>query len=156
MDNCYNRALEVMEENFGHTMEMCLASVSNDIVSIRDLHAYYHDGKMYVLSKVGNSLMNDLEHCKNVALCHGQSSMQGVARVLGHPLEEKNAGLRKKLKKEFSLDYADYVNESNPNMRILEIVLKKAETFTRYHHYEIDFENKTAVRDHTQPLFVYR
>jgi len=152
----YTRALEVMEENFGHIVEMCLASVSNDVVSIRDLHAYYNDGKMYVLSKVGNSLMNDLAVCKNVALCHGQSSMQGAAKDLGHPLEERNKALRAKLKKEFSMDYTDYVNENNPDMRILEITLTRAETFTRYHHYEIDFAAQTATRDHTRPIFIYR
>lgn len=152
----YTRALEVMEENFGHIVEMALASVSNDVVSIRDLHAYYNDGKMYVLSKVGNSLMKDLSVCKNVAFCHGQSSMQGVAKDLGHPLEAQNAALRKRLKREFSMDYNAYANESDSDMRILEITLTKAETFTRYHHYEIDFVAKTATRDHTQPIFIYR
>lgn len=152
----YNRALEVMEENFGHIVEMALASVSNNVVSIRDLHAYYREGKVYVLSKVGNSLMHDLETCQNVALCHGQSTMQGVAKNLGHPLEDRNADLRKRLKKEFSMDYNAYANESNPDMRILEITLTKAETFTRYHHYEIDFVAQSATRDHTQPIFIYR
>lgn len=156
MDKIYSRALEVMEENFGHIVEMCLASTSNNIVSIRDLHAYYNNGKMYVLSKMGNSLMKDLAVCQNVALCHGQSSMQGVAKVLGHPLDAQNQALRAKLKKEFAMDYGEYVVESNPDMRIVEITLTKAETFTRYHRYEIDFVAQTAERDHTQPIFIYR
>lgn len=156
MDNIYKRALEVMEENFSHIVEMALASVSDNVVSIRDLNAYYADGKMYIISKVGNSLMNDIKVCQNVALCHGQSAMQGVIKDLGHPLEAKNKELRAKLKKEFSLDYSDYVTESDEKMRFLEITLTKAETFTRYHRYEIDFVAQTATRDHTQPKFVYR
>lgn len=156
MENCFNRALEVMEENFGHIVEMALASVSNNVVSIRDLNAYYNDGKMYVLSKVGNSLMKDIAVCQNVAMCHGQSAMQGVIKDLGHPLLPQNKTLRAKLKREFSMDYSDYVTESDEKMRILEITLTKAETFTRYHRYEIDFVNKTAERDHTQPKFIYR
>lgn len=156
MDNCYKRALEVMEENFGHIVEMALASVSNNVVSIRDLLAYYNDGKMYVLSKVGNSLMKDIAVCQSVALCHGQSTMQGTVKDLGHPLLPQNKDLRARLKKEFSMDYTEYATESDERMRILEITLTKAETFTRYHRYEIDFVAQTAERDHTQPKFVYR
>ena len=100
--------------------------------------------------------MHHIAVCPNVGLCHGSHNMQGVAKSLGHPCEEQNANLRKNLKKQFSLNYSDYVTESNPDMRIVEITLTKAETYTRYHRYEIDFVAKTAERDHTEPLFVYR
>lgn len=152
----YKRALEVMTENFSHITEMCLASSANNIVAARDLHAYYRDGKMYVLSKMGNTLMKDIRVNPNVGMCHGSHNMQGVARSLGHPLDAQNADLRKLMKKQFSMNYDEYVTEDNPNMRIVEITLTHAETFTRYHRYEIDFVNGTAVRDHTEPLFIYR
>lgn len=152
----YERALEVMEENFNHVVEMSVASAADGIVAARDLNAYYHEGKFYVLGKKGNTLLEHIEKCHNVGLCHGSHNMQGVAINLGHPLEPKNAALRKKLKREFSLNYTDYVEESNPNMCIVEITLTKAETYTRYHRYEIDFVAHTAERDHTIPLFVYR
>ncbi|MCM1289480.1 MAG: hypothetical protein NC132_02365 [Corallococcus sp.] len=152
----YKRALEVMTENFSQVTEMCLATSANDIVAARDLHAYYHDGKMYVLSKIGNTLMHDVQINPNVGLCHGSHNMQGVARSLGHPLDKQNAAMRKAMKREFSLNYDEYVTEDNTDMRIVEITLTHAETFTRYHRYEIDFVNKTAERDHTHPLFIYR
>ena len=152
----YERALEVMEENFGHIVEMSLASAANGVVAARDVHAYYHDGKMYVLSKTTNTFMHHIAVCPNVGLCHGSHNMQGVAKSLGHPCEEQNAELRKELKRQFSLNYTDYVAESNPDMRIVEITLTNAETYTRYHRYEIDFVNQTAERDHTVPLFKYR
>ena len=155
-ERVYTRALEVMEENFSHMVEMSLASCANDVVAVRDVHAYYHEGKMYILSKTTNTFMHHIAVCPNVGLCHGSHNMQGVAKSLGHPCEEQNVHLRKRLKKQFSLNYTDYVTESNPDMRIVEITLTKAETFTRYHRYEIDFVAKTAERDHTEPLFVYR
>lgn len=152
----YTRALEVMEENFGHITEMCLASSAENIVSARDVKAYYREGKFYVLGKTTNTLFHDIERNPNVGLCHGSHNMQGVARSVGHPLDAGNAELRKILKREFSLNYEEYVAESNPDMRIVEITLTKAETYTRYHRYEIDYVAKTADRDHTQPLFIYR
>lgn len=155
-ERVYTRALQVMEENFSHMVEMSLASCANDVVAVRDVHAYYHEGKMYVLSKTTNTFMHHIAVCANVGLCHGSHNMQGVARSLGHPCEPQNETLRKNLKKHFSLDYDEYVTESNPDMRIVEITLTKAETFTRYHRYEIDFVAKTAERDHTVPLFKYR
>lgn len=47
MDNNYfERGKQVLEENFGHMVEMCLASTANNNLSIRDLHAVYIDGKV--------------------------------------------------------------------------------------------------------------
>ncbi len=152
----YDRALEVMTENFSQVTEMCLASSADNVVNARDLNAYYHDGKFYVLSKVGNTLMHDIAINPNVGLCHGSHNMKGTARSLGHPLDAENAAMRKAMKREFSLNYDEYVTEDNPDMRIVEITLTHAETYTRYHRYEIDFVNQTAERDHTQPLFIYR
>ena len=155
-ERVYTRALEVMEENFSHMVEMSLASAADGVVAAREVHAYYHQGKMFLLSKTTNTFMHHIAVCPNVGLCHGSHNMQGVARSLGHPCEPQNKELRKVLKKQFSLDYTEYVAESNPDMRIVEITLTKAETYTRYHRYEIDFVAKTAERDHTVPLFKYR
>lgn len=152
----YKRALEVMTENFSSVTEMCLATSSNNVVSARDLNAYYRDGKMYVLSKLGNTLMRDIQVNPNVGLCHGSHNMQGVARTLGHPLDAKNAAIRKVMKREFSLNYDEYVTEENPDMRIVEITLTHAETYTHFHRYEIDYVNEIAERDHSQPRFIYR
>lgn len=152
----YARSLQVMEENFNHVVEMSVASAADGEVAARDLNAYYHEGKFYVLGKKGNTLLEHIAKCPNVGLCHGSHNMQGVARSLGHPLDPQNASLRKTLKKQFGLNYSDYVTESNPDMRIVEITLTKAETYTRYHRYEIDFVAQTAERDHTIPLFLYR
>lgn len=152
----YKRSLEVMEENFGHIVELSLASCSNGVVSVRDLNAYYHDGKFYVLGKTGNTLMHDIAINPNVGLCHGSHNMQGFAKSLGHPCQPHNAQLRRVLKKQFSLNYDEYVSESDTSMRIVEITLTNAETFTRYHRYAINFVAQTAERDHTEPLFVYR
>ncbi|MGN1040782.1 MAG: hypothetical protein ACI4QL_05075 [Candidatus Fimimonas sp.] len=152
----YARALEVMKENFSHMTIMSLGTCAHGVVSVREVNTYYKDGKMYVLSKKTNTLMHDIDICPSVGLCHGAHNMRGIARDLGHPLEPQNAELRKKLKKEFSLNYDEYVTEDNPDMRIVEITLTSAETFTRYHRYEIDYVAQTASRDHTEPLYVYR
>lgn len=152
----YKRALAVMEENFGHVVEMSVGSSANGTVSVRDVNAVYREGKFYVLSRLGNSLMNHIAVSPAVGLCHGSHNMHGNARSLGHPLDPQNAALRKMLKREFSLNYDEYVTERNPEMRIVEITLTSAETYTRYHRYKIDYVAQTAVRDHTEPLFLYR
>ena len=156
MDNCFKRACEVMQENFGHIVEMSLASCRNNEVTVREVHAYYRDGKMYVLGRASNSLMRDIAVCPRIGMCHASHNIYGMAKSLGHPLDAANADLRKFLKKQFSMNYSDYVEERDPEMRIIEITVTQAETFTRYHHYEIDFERETAARDHTQPVYIYR
>ena len=156
MDNCFERAKEIMQDNFGHVVEMCLASCVDNNVTVRDLNVYYHDGKLYLLSKQSNSLMHDIAVNPRVGLCHGSHNIYGTAKSLGHPLEAKNADLRKKLKKQFSLNYDEYVTEHNPEMRIVEVTVTHAETYSRFHRYEIDFVKGEATRDHTQPVYIYR
>jgi len=46
MDELYKRALAVMDDNFGHMIEACLASSARDVVTARDLHCYYQNGKV--------------------------------------------------------------------------------------------------------------
>ena len=125
-ERVFTRGLEVLGENFGHVVEMSLGSAADGEVAVRDVNAYYDDGKMYVLSKITNTFMHHIAKCPNVGLCHGSHNMQGVARSLGHPLDPQNADLRKKLKKEFSLNYDEYVTETNTDMRIVEITVTKA------------------------------
>ena len=156
MDNCIIRAKEVMQENFGHIVEMCVASCVDNNVTVRDVNTYYNDGKFYILSKATNSLVKDISINPRVGLCHGSHNIYGNAKSLGHPLEASNAALRKKLKKQFSLNYDEYVAEHNPEMRIVEVTVTHAETYTRYHRYEIDFTKGEATRDHTQPVYIYR
>ena len=156
MENYFKRAQEVMSENFGHVVEMCLASCTDNNVAVRTVNAYYKDGKVYVLSKAGNSLIRDIAVNSRVGLCYASHNIYGTAVSLGHPLEAKNASLRRLLKKQFSLNYNEYVAESDPEMRIVEITVITAETFTRYHRYEIDFVKGEATRDHTQPVYIYR
>lgn len=155
-DNYFERAKEVMSENFGHIVEMCVASCVDNNVAVRDLNTYYHDGKFYILSKNGNSLVRDIAVNPRVGLCHGSHNIYGTAKSLGHPLERNNSELRKMLKKQFSLNYDEYVTEHNPEMRIVEVTVTQAETYTRYHRYEIDFVEEKATRDHTQPVYIYR
>lgn len=152
----YKRALEVMSENFSHMVDMSIASCAGEDIAVCEVNTYYNDGKLYMLSKKHNTFMRHIDVCPNVALCHLSHTMQGVAKSLGHPCEPQNKDLRKKLKREFSMNYDEYVSENDPNMCIVEITLTKAQTFTRYHRYNIDFVNKTAERDHTEPLFLYR
>lgn len=156
MENCFNRAKEVMHENFGHVVEMSLASCMDNNVTVRDVNVYYDNGKFYLLSKSTNSLMRDIAVNPRVGLCNASHNVYGNAKSLGHPLESKNADLRKMLKRQFSMNYDEYVTEHNPEMRIVEITVTTAETFTRYHRYEIDFVKGEATRDHTQPVYIYR
>ncbi len=100
--------------------------------------------------------MHDISVNPRVGLCHASHNIYGIAKSLGHPLEKQNAELRKMLKKQFSLNYDEYVAEHNPEMRIVEITVTTAETYTRYHRYEIDFTKQEATRDHTQPVYIYR
>lgn len=152
----FARALQVMKENFGHMTEISLGTSAENLVAVRDLNAFYQDGKMYFLARTSNTIMRNIAVNKNVGLCHGAHKMYGTAKSLGHPAESHNAELRKRLKKEFSLNYDEYAKESDPETVIVEITLTHAETFSRYHRYKIDFAKGLATRDHRVPSSIYR
>lgn len=156
MNDLFARALEVMDDNFNHMIEACLASSSHDVVTARDLHCYYADGKVYVMSKKSSLLIADISVNPNVALCYGASNVQGVAKVLGHPCDEQNAQIRKVLKKEMGLNYNEYSDERDSETLLVQIEVTRAKTYTRFHCYRIDFVNQTAERDRSVPSIIYR
>lgn len=156
MDELFKHALDIMDDNFGHMIEGCLASSANDEVTARDLHCYYKDGKVYVCSKLSSTLVADITVNPKVALCYGTSNMQGVAKILGHPTLPQNAEIRKMLKREMGLNYDEYSVESDIETLLVEITLTKAKTYSRFHCYRIDFVNQTASRDRSVPSFIYR
>ncbi len=155
MQEYYNRAMEVMNENFGHDVVMSLATMSDGNINVREVDCFYCDGKIYIMTHKNSKKIKDIAKCPKVALCRHVSTLYGTAKEIGHPLDEINTELRKVLKKEFSLFYKDNVMEHDPDTCIMEITLTKVETYTRYHRYMIDFQTGEAYRDHNLPEYVY-
>ena len=151
MQQYFNRAMEVLNENFGHDVVVALATTADGKVSVREVDCYYKDGKIYVVTNAKTRKVQDIEKCPEVAMCKQMSKLSGKAVNIGHPLAPQNIQLRNELRKVFALFYNSHINENDPDTCILEITLDKVESYTRYHRYTVDFKTNEIGREHYSP-----
>lgn len=77
-------------ESFGSHKVMVLATGDNNRISARSMSVIIFNGKMYFQTDVNSCKYNCLINNDNVALCFNNVSIEGKAKKLGHPLENKN------------------------------------------------------------------
>lgn len=148
MQQYFNRAMEVLNEKFGHNVVLALATVSDGNVSVREINGYYKDGKLYTITTSNSRKVKDIEAHPQVALCKQMSRLTGMATNIGHPLAPQNIELRNELRRVFALFYDSNIDENDPKTCIIEIKLDYVETYTHYHRYAVDFKTNAIEREH--------
>jgi len=154
--NKFEEGMVVLEEKFGGNKDnvIALATIAVEPNAngmprpvVRDVDAYYEDGVFYSViwgetAKMAQILANNEVA---VAPCHGWFSANGIGENLGWVLEEKNAGIRAKLRKAF-VWYDDVNNENDKNCVFLAVRLTSGTLIINHHEkvYYMDFVNKTA------------
>lgn len=144
--NDFISACEVMREQLGHDVTISLATSINDKVSVRIVDGYYQDGCIYIVTYLASQKMQEVTVNSNVAICKDLFSAQGIGTNMGHPKNEDNLELSKKLREVFISFYDRHVNEDDPQTCILKIVLTNAVAFTKDTKYIVDFTSRTATK----------
>ena len=145
--NKYDECLKVMEELFARDSFFALATAKDNIPSVRYIDTYYKDGAFYIVTHESLGKVQELTSNPNVALCHFGSRFNGVAKNIGHPLDERNKEIREILIKEFEPWYFPHNNEEDKGMCYVKVDLTEG-SFQKGEHdetiYKIDFKNKTG------------
>lgn len=134
------KALEIMEERFGHDTLISLATIDNDRPAVRIVNGYYENGAFYTITYALSNKMKQIETNSTVAICGEWFTAHGVGENIGHVRDEQNKELAAKLREAFSEWYSNgHVDESDPNTIILRIRLTDGLLFDHGKRYEIDF-----------------
>lgn len=140
----YEKSLIIMNELFSKDYQFALATASNNIPSVRVIDTYYENKAFYLVTYAKSQKAKEIEQNKNVSLCNHLYRFQGVATIIGHPLDTQNLGIRETLTKEFEPWYFAHNNESDPYMCYIRIDLSNGFIFKDGTGYQIDFINNSA------------
>lgn len=154
----YENAIKLMEEFCGGGKDNLIALATISLTSddnesprpaVRMVDAYYEDGVFYISSASWKNKTLEIEKNNKVSVCGlDLFAAQGVAENLGWVKDEKNAGIREKMKKYF-VWFEEHGDEDNQESIVLRIrltdgIITDNEKKYGEWQYKVDFLNKNA------------
>lgn len=131
---------KIMDERFGHDTLISIATIDNDLPSVRIVNAYYENGAFYTVTYALSNKIRQLQINPKVAICGEWFTAHGIGENIGHICDEKNAELASKLRTAFAEWYSNgHTDESDPNTCILCIHLTDGVLFHHGKKFDIDF-----------------
>ena len=137
-------SLQVMEELFAKDCQFALATVKDNVPSVRVVDTFYDDGAFYIVTYSQSQKAQEIASNENVSLCCELYRFSGTARNIGHPLNPGNSELRSKLIRVFEPWYFKHNNEQDENMCYIRIEIRQGFFYKDGTGYAVDFANRTA------------
>lgn len=135
------KALEIMNERFGHDTLLSLATMDGTAPSVRIVNSYYEKGSFYTITYALSNKMKQIAKNSAVAICGEWFTAHGRGENMGYIRDEKNAEIADKLRNVFSEWYSNgHTDESDPNTIILRIRLTDAVLMSHGTRYDLEFE----------------
>ncbi len=142
--NVYEKAMGVMNELFAKDYTFALATVKDNIPSVRFVDTYFDTDSFYIVTYAKSQKVKELVENINVALCNNLYRFDGLAYNVGHPLEPQNKEIRDKLIKVFEPWYFAHNNENDQDMCYVRVELKHGFFYKDGTGYKVDFVTKEA------------
>lgn len=148
MNNYFDKASKILWMELQNGKNMALATSADDKVTVRTVSGVSYNESIYIVTekqskKCAQIMLND-----NVALCTDTIKITGIARLLGHPLDEKNKLPADALKTGFGDWFNQYA--TSPNAVLIEIIPNSAELAIMGEGapevYNIDYITQTATK----------
>ncbi|WP_238859477.1 pyridoxamine 5'-phosphate oxidase family protein [Clostridium sp. YIM B02569] len=140
----YENSLNILEVLFAKDYQFALATSNDNISSVRFVDTFYDNGAFYIVSYAKSQKVQEIEKNNKISMCNKLYRFTGIAHNIGHPLLEKNYGIRAKLIKAFEPWYFKHNNENDENMCYVKIELKQGFFYKDGTGYKVDFENRQA------------
>lgn len=131
---------KIMDERFGRDNIIALATMEDNMPSVRYVNAYYEKGSFYVITYGLSNKMRQIERNPNVSIAGDWFTAHGKGINLGYFGKAENKEIAEKLVKAFS-EWIDngHNNFEDENTCILCIRLMDGVLFSHGTKYEIDF-----------------
>ena len=140
MEKLNEESRKLMEERFGQDTIIALATIENEMPSVRYVNGYYEEGAFYVITYGLSNKMQQIEKNPNVGIAGDWFTAHGKGINLGYFGKEENVEIAEKLRKAFD-SWIDngHNNFSDTNTCILCIKLTDGVLFSHGTRYDIDF-----------------
>lgn len=140
----FEKAMNVMNELFAKDYQFAMATVKDNVPSVRFVDTFFYNGSFYVVTYSKSQKVQELEKNNNVSLCNKLYRFNGKAYNIGHPLLEENKAIRERLIKAFDPWYFEHNNENDENMCYVKIELKDGFIYKDGIGYKVNFQSKEA------------
>ncbi len=140
----YEKSLAVLTELFGRDCQFALATVKDNVPSVRVVDTFYEDGAFYIVTYNTSQKAMEISANERVALCDNLYRFSGTAHIIGHPLQEENNRIRSKLIAAFEPWYFKHNDESDANMCYIKFEPEHGFFYQDGTGYNVDFQNRTA------------
>ena len=104
-------AEKIMAERFGKDTIIALATVENEVPSVRYVNAYYEDGAFYIITYALSNKIKQIEKNPNVAIASDWFTAHGKGNNLGYFGKEENRIIAEKLK----IVFAEWIDNGHNN-----------------------------------------
>lgn len=102
MNNWCEEAENIMMQRFGKDTVIALATMENEVPSVRYVNAYYEHGAFYIITHALSNKMKHLEKHPAAAIAGEWFTAHGKGINLGYFGREENRRIAEKLKDVFS------------------------------------------------------
>jgi len=140
----YEKALDTMNDLFAKDYQFAMATVKDNVPSVRFVDTFFENGFFYVVTYSNSQKVRELEENSKVSLCNEFYRFSGNAYNIGHPLLVENSELREKLIKVFEPWYFAHNNENDKEMCYVKIELEKGFFYKDGKGYKVNFKLKEA------------
>ncbi|ABR35358.1 pyridoxamine 5'-phosphate oxidase family protein [Clostridium beijerinckii] len=90
----YENSLNILEVLFAKDYQFALATSNDNIPSVRFVDTFYDNGAFYIVSYAKSQKVQEIEKSNKISMCNKLYRFTGIAHNIGHPLLEKNYGIR--------------------------------------------------------------
>jgi general stress protein 26 len=138
----YEKAINVMNELFAKDYQFAMATVKDNVPSVRFVDTYFDNDSFYLVTYSKSQKVQELNINSEVSMCNKLYRFSGNAHNIGHPLLAENKTIREKLIKVFEPWYFEHNNENDENMCYVKIDLKLGSFYKDGTGYKVNFEKK--------------
>ncbi|MDE6419376.1 MAG: pyridoxamine 5'-phosphate oxidase family protein [Lachnospiraceae bacterium] len=140
MEKLNQETKKIMEERFGKDNIIALATIDDNMPSVRNVDGFYEDGAFYTITYALSDKMKQIEKNPNVAIAGEWFTAHGKAVSLGYFGRTENEDIAGKLRTAFA-EWIDngHNNFEDENTVILCVRLTDGVLFSQGARYEIDF-----------------
>jgi len=148
--NFNEEMVKVFKQTKDHKI-MALATCENNYPTARTMSVIIFDGNIYFQTGTNLLKYKQMAANNNVALCFDNVQIEGIANILGKPLDEKNNKIMGKYKKCYRSSYKTYSHLDDEiliEVKIKKVTIWKYDLKLKPYRIFIEMESEKVIKEY--------
>jgi len=147
----FREELEKFSNQTGDHKHMALATCDDNYPTVRTMSVIIYNDNIYFQTGTDLHKYDQISANKNVALCFDNVQIEGIAKIIGKPLDKNNEEIMEKYKKCFESSFKKYSyldNEVLIMVKIKKITIWKYDAEQKPYRVFIDVDKENAYMEY--------